>query len=390
MNKEYLKIESKLKYFIFLCLYFALYPFCKLIYGRKNNWLICERGTEAQDNGFVFFKYLVENHPNIQPVYLIKKTSPEFNKVSTVGRTVEFGSLKHFLMVIGFPVKISSHLFGYAPWRSMSLYFRRNKTHDIHVFLQHGITKNDHKGLYGDVCKSLDLFICGAKPEFEAIKSTFHYNNSVPQYTGFARYDLLNNFSIKKQILIMPTWRADLSRVSETDFLQSDYYKAWNGLLSNAEFSDLCSRNNIYVKFYLHSSMQHFSNLFKTKNFSIIKFGEDTVQNLLKESALLITDFSSVYFDFGYMLKPIVYYQFDEATFNNEHYEKGYFDYRRDGFGNVCLDSKSLLQSIKHVVEKKFILDDEYKTRLERFFVFRDNKNCDRIFDSILKLVEIK
>ena len=158
MKKDYLKIKSKAKYCIFLIAYFLLYPLCKLFYGRRNNWIICERGNDAQDNGFVFFKYLRENHPEIRPTYLIRKASPEFAKVSAIGNVVEFGSLKHFLMVIGCPVKISSHLFGYAPWIQLFTYYRRNKTYDKHIFLQHGIIKNFHEGLCGDVCKSLDLW----------------------------------------------------------------------------------------------------------------------------------------------------------------------------------------------------------------------------------------
>ena len=385
-SQEYLQIKSKIKYFLFLCIYFLLYPLCKIIYCRKNNWLICERGTDAQDNGFVFFEYLVKEHPEINCVYLIKRESAEFNKVQRIGKVVEFGSLRHFLMTIGFPVKISSHLYGYAPWRAMALYFRRNKTHDSHIFLQHGITKNDHKGLYGDACKSLSLFICGAKPEYDAIYSSFHYKNNVPQYTGFARYDLLMNSHKKNQILIMPTWRAELSKSSESDFLLSDYYNSWNGLLNNNEFIDLCTTNGISVKFYLHFSMQKFSSLFKSEHIKVVKFGEETVQNLLKESALLITDFSSVYFDFGYMLKPVVHYQFDEDTFYDKHYEKGYFDYRRDGFGDVCTNSSSLIDSIKKTIQSNFVIEEKYKMRIERFFLYRDNKNCERIYNCIRNL----
>ena len=384
--KDYLKIKSKFKYITFLFIYFSLYPICKLMYGSKKNWLICERGADAQDNAFVFFKYLVENHKQVNPIFLIKKSSPEFEKVAKIGKTIEFGSFRHFLMVIGCPVKISSHLFGYAPWKHMSLYFRRNKTHDTHVFLQHGITKNDHKGLYSEACKSLKLFVCGALPEFNAIYSLFNYKNNVPQYTGFARYDLLEDSQTKKQILIMPTWRADLSNVDKTTFFQSDYYNAWNSLLNNDEMAKLCAVHNICVKFYLHYSMQKYADLFKSKQVKIVKFGEETVQSLLKESSLLITDFSSVYFDFAYMMKPVVYYQFDENTFNNEHYEKGYFDYRRDGFGTVCNDLASLTDSVDGIIRNNFKIDDKYKTRVSRFFVFRDKNNCERIYNCICNL----
>ena len=168
-KNDYLKIQSKFKYFVFLVLYFLTYPLAKLICGRKNNWIICERGDDAQDNGFVFYKYLRERHKEINAYFLIKKDSPDFKKVNNLGKTIKFGSIKHFIFVIGTPVKISSHLFGYAPWAPMNKYYRRNRTNDVHVFLQHGIIKNFHQGLVKDVCKSLDLFICGAKPEYDYI-----------------------------------------------------------------------------------------------------------------------------------------------------------------------------------------------------------------------------
>lgn len=39
------------------------------------------------------------------------------------------------------------------------------------------------------------------------------------------------------------------------------------------------------------------------------------VQQLLKESLLLITDYSSVFFDMMYMNKPVIFYQFDENQY---------------------------------------------------------------------------
>lgn len=386
-NKDYLKLESKFKYFVFLCIYFFLYPVCKLLFGNKRNWLICERGNDAQDNGFRFFNYLVREHPELKPIYLIHKNSPEFDKVSKIGKVVEFGSFKHFLMVIGYPVKISSHLFGYAPWIPLSMYYRRNKTRDLHIFLQHGVIKNIHEGLFGDVCNSLDLFVCGAQPEYEFISNEFHYKNDILQYTGLARYDLLMDYQTKNQILLMPTWRASLSQVDDDKFTKSQFYKKWSALTSNEKLIQYCRNNRLIIKFYLHYSLQQFSHLFVGNDIvRVINFGEEMVQDLLKESKLLVTDFSSVYFDFGYMRKPVVYFQFDESTFNDEHYTKGYFDYRRDGFGDVCLKVEEAVESITKIIDNSFSVEDKYLTRMDINFVYRDKKNCERIYNRICEL----
>ena len=349
--------------------------------------MICERGNDAQDNGFVFFKYVVEHHPEINITYLIKRESTEFQKVKNVGKVVQFGSLKHFMMCIGYPIKISSHLYGYSPWIQMTTFFRRNKTRDKHIFLQHGITKNYHAGLCAGACKSLSLFICGAKPEFEYIFNEFGYHNSVPQYTGFARYDLLNHFKVKNQILFMPTWRAKLTGLSDEEFTKSSFYKEWVSLLNNEKLMQICNDNDLTIKFYIHYSLQKYSHLFKGNDLiKIVNFGEETVQKLLKESKLLVTDFSSVYFDFAYMHKPLVYFQFDENTFFDEHYAKGYFDYRRDGFGDVCVDKEMALNSIISLISSGFSLEEKYCQRIGNNFKLRDTNNCERIFELIQDL----
>ena len=109
-------------------------------------------------------------------------------------------------------------------------------------------------------------------------------------------------------------------------------------------------------------------------------------KDLLKESKLLVTDFSSVYFDFGYMRKPVVHFQFDESTFNDNHYTKGYFDYRRDGFGDVCLKTEDTVDSIIKIINGDFTVEDKYLKRMNSNFVYRDDKNCERIFNRICVL----
>ena len=384
---DYLKINSKIKYFFFLCFYYFIYPICKLIYGRKKNWLICERGNDAQDNGYFFYKYLVEKHPEIKPVFVITKNSKDYKNIKNLGKSVGFCSLKHLFMVIGYPVKISSHLFGYAPWIQLNLFYRRHKTHDKHIFLQHGIIKNTHEGLYGDVCKSLNLFVCGAKAEYIFIRDTFHYHKGIPQYTGLARYDNLINFETKNQILFMPTWRAKLSGLSDEDFEKSDFFLYWSSLCNSKALIQKCKERGLIIKFYMHHSFQKYSHLLKENEvLKVISFGQEKVQTLLKESKLLITDFSSVFFDFAFMQKPLIYYQFDEDTFYDEHYAKGYFDYWKDGFGPVCLNPKDILERILLYIDKDFKNEARYLGRMISFFEFRDCYNCERIFNSIKKM----
>ena len=59
------------------------------------------------------------------------------------------------------------------------------------------------------------------------------------------------------------------------------------------------------------------------------------VQDLLKRSKILITDYSSVFYDFAYMKKEVIYYQFDYNDFFKKHYEIGNFNFEKNGFGPI-------------------------------------------------------
>ena len=172
------------------------------------------------------------------------------------------------------------------------------------VFLQHGITKDNVPMFYYKNTK-FKKFICGAKREFEYIKDVFGYPNENVVYTGFARFDNLHKGKIdKKQILIIPTWRRWFELENDEDkFLNSEYYKRWYSVLNNTKLINYIEENNFKIKFYPHYQMKKYINSFKSLSPNIEIVIHSNVQDLLIESALMVTDYSSVYMDFAYMKK---------------------------------------------------------------------------------------
>ena len=114
----------------------------------------------------------------------------------------------------------------------------------------------------------------------------------------------------------------------------------------------------------------------------VANWEEYDLQLLMKESMLMLTDYTSAVMDFAYMQKPVLYYQFDYDKYRNEHFKEGYFNYERDGFGKVVYDEKSLLTELESLV-KTPVMTEEYKARLESFFPLRDKNNCERIYEAI-------
>ena len=379
-------------YFIFyISLYFLSYPLAFLIYGKKKYWLLSEIDFDARDNGYHFFKYINENHPEINSIYIISRKNPYFLKIKNIGRTVEPCSYKHMLLFIASKAKISTSVYGCSPsWCVTNLLKRMHGT-GKNIALKHGIFKNTHPNYFKENAH-LDLICCGAEPEYEFIKNNFHYDEKNIKYTGLARFDSLHNFTKENEILIMPTWRRWLDKNTIDEFQESDFYKSWISLLTNELLINLANKNNIKIVFYVHPKMNKYISLFrKIKNIEILdSLGGCDLQDHLKKSKLLITDFSSVFFDFAYMKKPTIYYQFDEDRYFNDHYKKAYFDYRRDGFGLVTNTIKEVESELNYLFSNDFQIDNTYLERINKFFVLNDTKNCERIFNAIKEVINGK
>ncbi len=371
-----------------IVVFFLLHPVAWVLYHRRTIYLFSERGYDARDNGFYMFRFFREEHPELESYYIIDPSSADYDKVGQYGASVAYRSIRHYLLYIAAQYKISTHIMGCASDHNLFEQLSRfYKGKGRQIFLQHGVTKDDIEGLYQERAK-LDIFICGAKPEYDFVVSHFHYRNGEVKYTGLARYDGLQHFETKRQILLMPTWRYYLMGASEEQFRSSMYYEHWNRLMRDRSLQDSLEYFDMQLIFYPHYEIQEYISCFETESsrIKIADFNHYDVQTLLKESMLLVTDYSSVFFDFAYMGKPCIYYQFDEEKFFAEHYHRGYFDYRKMGFGPVCTEHDSCVKAIIRQIENACMTEDEYKSRMKDFFPLHDDRNCERIFKEIAAL----
>ncbi len=362
---------------------FLLFPFARLFLWHKKIWIVSEHGYEARDNGYSFFKYMRKERPEVYCYYAIDFKSPDFEKVNKLGNTIKFGSFKHFAFFCAARYIISSKTQGFCPSYYLTLLRKKIHLWGKYVFLQHGITKDNQKFLYKKPSK-IDLFICGAKPEYEDIKAHYGYKDYEVQYTGFARFDDYFNLTPKKQIFVMPTWRRYAENV---EFKETGYFKTWSSFVNSEELNSLLVKNDYVLYFYIHPQFKAFGNLFETKcsNVKLLPFDQSDIQQYIRESSIYITDFSSLAFDFGYMERPVIYYQYDEEEYFKSHYIKGYFDYRRDGFGPVLSNEKEVIDEIQHLLENTSF-DKKYLDNKNRFFPLYDSNNSERIYKAIKSL----
>ena len=359
--------------------------FCK---QKTNVWLFGERPDEARDNGYWMFKFVTENHSEILSYYAISSSCADYVKVSSLGKTVEYGSFKHYMLYFSTSVYLSTHKYGYAPnprlCRRADIYFNKNKKR---IFLQHGIIMNFHpQDMYED--NDISLYVVSAEREMKFLMEKNHFPESHMCLSGLARYDNLYSFSTKNQILFMPTWRGYLFEANEEEIKQSDYFKKIQELLSSEKLHKFLEETDTTFVFYPHYMMQKYLKNFGNLHCKVVLAEKEKydVQVLLKESKILITDYSSVHFDFAYMKKPICYFQHDVEEFYGQHYQKGYYDFYKDGFGDVIADTDKLVDRIIEIHKNGAIMFPVYVKRVDDFYKFHDQENCVRIFNQVLSL----
>ncbi|MCC2559573.1 CDP-glycerol glycerophosphotransferase family protein [Campylobacter coli] len=355
---------------------------------KSNIWLFADRDYEADDNAEHLYRYIMQNHPEQKIVFALRKESLDWERLEKEGfNLVEFGSLEFERIIKKASKVISSHSDEYL--------IRYITPRQQFIFLQHGVIKDDLSKWLNS--KKIDLFITSTKAEYDSIANDYnHYKFGKKEVvlTGLARHDALlkNNQCNARQIIIMPTWRANIVGVAlgsskrglQSDFTQSEYFKKWNLLLNSNILQKLCEKYDYTIVFNPHPNIIPYLKDFNIPSYVKIANHNESLQELFCNSSLMITDYSSVAFEMAYLNKPVIYYQFDHEEFFNSHtYQKGYFDYKKDGFGPVVEDEESLLKELENLLQNDCNPFGIYKDNIDSTFAFKDGKCCERIYKVI-------
>lgn len=375
----------------------ALYRFLSLIIKKTKKrpvWIVTDRDNAAGDNGEAFFKYLVKNEREAKVYFAIDAKCKDYSRIQKIGRVLKLNSLKYKVLFLAADKIISSQT---GEWVTNAFgndrkYMKSMYDYDYY-FLQHGVILNDLSSWFMDYKRDPALFVTSARREYESILNYgFACNAETVKLTGLPRYDYLTS-EPEKKIVFLPTWRRNIAgetvpgtshRYYSETFKDSEYCRYYNALINDKRLVDHLREKGYTGEFYLHPAFSVQAVDFSGND--VVKVINDIADynKLMKENSLLITDYSSVVFDFAYLKKPVVYTQFDEEEFLTQHHcSEGYFDYETDGFGPVARDLESTIDEIIKTVDDSCVMPDIYKERVDSFFEFTDKNNCERVYKAV-------
>ncbi len=204
---------------------------------------------------------------------------------------------------------------------------------------------------------------------------------------GYPRNDFLFNYTAddvsrirrelglpngKKVILYAPTWRDNQHTANEgyTYKTEVDFDRLREAL-----------GDEYVILFRAHYFISNSFDFEKYDGFVYDVSKLDDINGLYIVSDMLITDYSSVFFDFAILKRPIIYYMYDFDLYKNEM--RGFYIDLSELPGEIVKDESSLIDEIRAVDSFKY--DERYKRFNEKYNYLDDGRASERVVKKIIK-----
>ena len=260
---------------------------------------------------------------------------------------------------------------------------------DNATFYRSKMTKLEMVKTYDEDVKKYNYLISPNSYSTQKFISAFGINKERIIETGYPRNDILTNYTKeqvdkikeklgidknKKIILYAPTWRDNVYDKSGYSFVPDVDFGKWKNELSEEYIV-------IYKPHYLIVN-----NIDKdsVKDFVYFAKATDNIQDLYLISDILVTDYSSVFFDYSILKRPILFYMFDLKEYSDEI--RGFYIDISTLPGPIIEKEDELLKSIKNINE----INEEYKLKYESFVkditYLEDGNASNRVIDLVFKV----
>jgi CDP-glycerol glycerophosphotransferase len=397
-----MKIIRNLIRYIFYFFFFPFWYLERLITRDKNLWVFGSLdGNGYGDNSRTFYEFIVMHHPEINAVWLTRNKKI-YNLLCSKNNTVfMLRSFKGILYSLKAKYFITDHSNGdlnvYAGngavkiylWHGMPLktlgFYNEEQFKKKRFFLL--IKKIEHFLCPYSRIDNIDLLIISSdffKP-FMASSFTNVFGKDFPLKkivtTGLPRNDslfkssknfLLNEFRRKYKncriLLYMPTFRLGLfNKIPFSPFTGFNF--------NMSVFADFIEDENIVFLFKPHPYDTNLPDFTLSERFLYIKGNEyDDFYDFLGSIDILVTDYSSVYFDFILTDKPVILTPFDYDEYIKI---RGlFFDYNEYMSAVKAYNWNDFMDIVR---QKKYYSVDN----VDIFNYYRDADSCKRVFDII-------
>lgn len=338
----------------------------------KENVILFETfmAKNYSDSPKYIYEYIAQNHPEYECVWAIND-----------GAKIPYGAktVKRFSFQYAYYLAVSKYLvFNVRP----PLWYRKREEQVFletwHgtplkrlVFDQEEVTSASpkYKQQFYRQRKDWDFLVSANPFSTKTFRSCFLYEGEMLEY-GYPRNDILywpNKDEIaqqlkeklgipkdKKTILYAPTWRDDQHYGSG----QYKFELALDLKLMKERLQD-----DYVVLLRTHHYISDHIDVSGLGDFVINLSSYDDISEIYLISDICITDYSSVFFDYANLKRPILFYTYDFDKYKNQ-LRGFYIDMNTEVPGPLLYTSEQVVQAIEVIDE----ITEEYKERYDQFY----------------------
>lgn len=385
-------------------LFFPINFFSVIVPRKKNVWVFgAWRGHRYSDNSRYLYEYVLKNEREIRPIWLTRNKKLIELVHNDGGEAYLVNSLKGIWFAFRASTTVINeglddvNVFGIIGSKKIQLWhgtplkkigidainhFYKQQSQNLQWLRKFKNINPFHKWIKKQA--QWDIIVTSSNLTQQFLSSAFGIPQSKVKITGDPRSDIIlsrhpkipdtitniNNYhKNQKIILYVPTFR-------DSDF---DYFKGvdLNQLATFLERADallLIKLHFVYRK--------ELSNQSSTSQLDRIHFLEDDiymdVNKILPFVDVLITDYSSIFYDYLLLDRPIIFTPFDYHSYLNE---RGFYvDYYEMTPGQKCEDWEEIICKLDYIILKdqdKF--SSERKRIRDLYHTYIDTSACQRV-----------
>ena len=358
---------------------------------QLNVWVFGEWfGKRTGDNVTYLANYIAENYTDVQLYWLCDKEC-------------DTSRLHSRIIIIDYTTKEAVNVLKHASVAFMGegISDLNPEVHNylgnaIKVNLWHGIMwkkigldaeKNKKIGIVGKIRKIIyryDYFESPSNEYSSHIKTAFDSSDTniiqsgLPRNVVFhdiekveeCRKSLVNRLNISNPIIVsyLPTFRDSKSNSFSFVDVEDSTFEQW------------LQDNNVYIIQKAHAAEK---GGFGSDKGHIITIEDITAQELMAASDILVTDYSSCFFDFLILDRPIIHFLYDYDYYKEK--DRGLY-YEKEEV--ICGPTPNTIGELIEVIKRSVLNPVEYKdlrrARREKFLTYENPDSCKIIAEFII------
>ncbi|MFS0654167.1 CDP-glycerol glycerophosphotransferase family protein [Bacillus sp. 179-C3.3 HS] len=369
----------------------------KLSVKKKTVVFESFNGKQFSCNPRGIYEYMKENHPDYTLIWSVKKGHEAPLKERDIYYINRLSLKWIFAMARAEYWVVNSRLPLWVPKPDHTTYLQtwhgtplKRLAMDMDEVHMPGTNTKKYKKNFTKEASNWDYLISPNAYSTEIFTRAFQFEKTMIE-SGYPRNDFLHNGNNeetmkalkqkmnlpldKKLILYAPTWRDD-------QFYKKGQYKFDLDLDLHELRASIGDEYIIILR--MHYLVAENFDLGPYEGFAYDFSHYEDIRDLYMISDLLITDYSSVFFDYANLKRPMLFYVPDIETYRDK-LRGFYFDFEQEAPGPLVKDTASVIDWVRETEQPNFTLPASFAPFYDKFCYLESGESSKRVVEVVFE-----